>query len=87
MTNDGEAKLIVLRVFRMVSGVTSSPFLLNGRIRHYLNKYVEQEKKFVEQFLEDLYVDDTTSNVSTVEKGKRFYEREKETFCLVQGSI
>ena len=61
VTNDGEAKLIILRFLRVVFGVTSSPFLLNGTIRHHLN----------------LYVDDTTSGVSTVEEGKIFYEKAK----------
>ena len=50
---------------------------VNDIIGHNLNKYVEQEKMFVEQLLEDLYVDYTTSGICTVEEWKRFYEKSK----------
>ena len=77
VTKERDAKMIIFRFLRVVFGVTSSPFLLNGTIRHHLNKYAEQEKTFVEKFLEDLYVDDTTSGTQTVEEGKIFYEKAK----------
>ena len=35
------------------------------------------EKKFFDKFLEDLYVDDSTTGMKTLEAGKVFYEKAK----------
>ena len=35
VSSESDAKSIVCRFLRVVFGVTSSPFLLNGTIRHY----------------------------------------------------
>ena len=72
------ATIAVFRFLRAVFGVNSSPFLLNGTIRHHLDKYILSDREFVEKFIEDLYVDDTTSGCDTVEEGKKFYTRAKE---------
>ena len=50
---ESDAKLIVHRFLRVVFGVTSSPFLLNGTIRHPLSKNLSCDEKFVERLLED----------------------------------
>ena len=50
--------------------MTSSPFLLNGTIRHHLSKYLSCEEKFVEKLLEDLYVDNVRSRTKTIKQGK-----------------
>ena len=57
--------------------MTSSPFLLNGTIRHHLSKYLSCDQQFVERLLEDLCVDDVTSGTKTIEQGKEFYEKAK----------
>ena len=57
--------------------MTSSPFLLNVRIRHHLSKYLSCHQQFVEKLLEDLYVDNVTSGTKTIEQGKEFYEKVK----------
>ena len=36
-------------------------------------KYEQGYSKFVEKFLEDLYIDDATSGAHTVTEGKHFY--------------
>ena len=72
-----DAKLIVYKFLRVVFEVTSSPFLLNGTIRHHLSKYLSCDQQFVKRFLEDLYVDDVTSGTKTIKQGKEFYEKPK----------
>ena len=54
-----EAPRIVLKRFnRVVFGVTSSPFLLNGTIRHNVTSHESEDPQFVNEFLNFLYVDD-----------------------------
>ena len=62
-----DAKLIVYRFLRIVLGVTTSLFLLNGAIRHPLSRYLSCDQQFVEKLLEDLYADDVTSGIKTIE--------------------
>lgn len=71
--SDGE--LITYKFLRVVFGVTSSPFLLNGTIRQHLAKYGDHDGEFVKLFLEDLYVDDTASGCNSVREGKEFYNK------------
>ena len=71
--NTDVEKIIVLRFLRVVFGLTSSPFLLNGTIRHHLLKYEKSHPVFLERFLKDIYVDDSTSGAETVNEGKKFY--------------
>jgi len=42
---------------RVVFRVNSSPFLLNGTIRHHLNSYIDKDPEFVEEVVRSLYVD------------------------------
>ena len=54
-----EAPRIVLKRFnRVVFGVTSSPFLLDGTIRHNVTSHESEDPQFVNEFLNFLYVDD-----------------------------
>ena len=74
---ESDAKLIAHKFLRVVFGVTSSLFLLNGTIRHPLSKYLYCDQKFAERLLEDLCVDDVTSGTKTIKQGKEFYEKVK----------
>ncbi|XP_066925606.1 uncharacterized protein [Clytia hemisphaerica] len=73
--SSSDREIVVYRFLRVVFGLTSSPFLLNGTIRQHMSKYLESDKAFVEQFLSDLYVDDITTGTDTVESGKIFCEK------------
>ena len=71
VTSENEAKLIIHRFLWVVF----SPFLLNGTIR-YLKKYVVSNQKFIIDLLKIyLYVNDTTSGCSSIEKGIKYYQK------------
>ncbi|KAL9969544.1 hypothetical protein ACROYT_G021769 [Oculina patagonica] len=55
-------QLVIRRFTRVVFGVNSSPFLLNGTIRHHLNSYLDSDPAFVEEVLHSMYVDDLASS-------------------------
>ena len=55
-------QLVIMRFTRVVFGVNSSPFLLNGTIRHHLNSYVDKDLEFVEEVVCSLYVGDLASS-------------------------
>ena len=70
VNSESDAKWIVYVFLRAVSGVTSSPFFLNGTIRHRLFKYLSCDQRFVEKLLEDLYGDDVISGTEKMKQGK-----------------
>ena len=84
--NMKQAKPIIYRFLRVEFGIASSPFLLNGSVRHHLKNYVVSDQKFITKFIEDVYVGDTTSRCSSVEKGMEFYQKSK-TIVLAGRSI
>ena len=73
VSSEDDYNFLVFRFAKVVFGVTSSPFLLNGTIRHHLNKYVAQNLQLIAKLLRDIYVDDVLSGVETVEEGLSFY--------------
>ncbi|XP_026063123.1 uncharacterized protein LOC113046525 [Carassius auratus] len=60
-------KLRVLRMTRVVFGVSPSPFLLAATVRKHLKKYEAQLPEVVKIIKESLYVDDFISSASDVE--------------------
>ena len=63
-----EAPRIVRNRFaRVVFGVTSSPFLLNGTIRKHMGNY-EFDEEFVRKVLDSFYVDDFSGGENTLER-------------------
>ena len=50
--------VVVLRFTQVAFGVSSSPFLLNATVKHYLERYCTEDPSFVNQFLQSIYVDD-----------------------------
>ena len=76
--DDKNNMLIIYRFLRVVFGITSSPFLLNTTVIKHMENYSDTFKELTKKFLRDLYVDDTTVGVNTVNKGIQFYNFIKE---------
>ena len=73
-----EAKRIVVKRFnRVVFGVTSSPFLLNGTIRHDVTHYESEDPLFVNEFLNSLYVDDFNGGKISDSEAFELYSKAK----------
>lgn len=70
-------EVVGYRFLRVVFSLTSSPFLLNGTIRHHLGKYIDIFKALVEKLLEDLYDDDIVSGVEAESESEVFYDNVK----------
>ena len=68
-----EPNIIILRFLRFVFGIISSPFLLNATIKYHLERYLNDAKNFADKFLNDLYVDDSTSGFLNVKEVYYFY--------------
>jgi hypothetical protein len=49
--DDPQIMIMIFRFTRVVFGVTASPFLLNGTIKHHIEKYHEEDPDFVQNFL------------------------------------
>ena len=77
LSDTSSSEIFIYRFLRVVFGLTSSPFLLGGTIRHHLDKYVTFDKDFVKKFIEDLYVDDSATGCGSVVEGVDFYEKAK----------
>ncbi|GBM30602.1 hypothetical protein AVEN_27631-1 [Araneus ventricosus] len=69
------SKLEFFRYCRVVFGVTSSPFLLNGSIRHHLNSneyQLESLQTTVEKLKRGFYLDNLTTSVESQEELEQF---------------
>ena len=77
----------VLRFAQLLFGLTSSPFILNATVKFHLSQYFGQQKLkwVIEKFIQDLYVDDSTTSFDDVDDAYYFYETAK--FCLQKGSF
>ena len=53
-----EICVVMYRFCRVVFGLTSSPFLLNGTLRHHFNQFLSQFPEIVPRIIKSLYVDD-----------------------------
>ena len=85
--NETPRKIISLRFTRVVFGLTSSPFLLNGTIKIHVSKYlpVSHYTDIVKKLLLNLYVDDSTNSFHTIETAIEFYEKSKS--CLKEANF
>ena len=69
--------LIAKRFARVVFGVSASPFLLNGTLKHHILRCMEVDPEFVAKILQSLYVDDLSTGVDGVLDGFEFYGKAK----------
>ena len=72
--------IVLLRFTRVVFGLTSSPFLLSGTVAAHLSKFIDLglDVALLLKLLNDLYVDDSTTSVNSVDEGYEFYSKAKE---------
>lgn len=63
-----DTNLRVLRMTRVVFGVSSSPFLLVATIRNHLEKYQASHTQLINTLKDSLYVDDFIASSSSVEE-------------------
>ena len=85
--NETPRKITSLRFTRVVFGLTSSPFLLNGTIKIHVSKYlpVPHYTDVVKKLILNLYVDDSTNSFDTLETAMEFYEKSKS--CLKEANF
>ena len=70
-------KIETLRFRRVMFGVSSSPFLLNGTIKYHIEQFQSVDPKFVAQFLRSIYVDDVVFGASSVQEAFELYSKSK----------
>lgn len=63
---------------RVVFGVNSSPFILNGTINHHFHKFASFALNFILNFLSELYVDNSVSGCNSFDEGVAFYHKAKD---------
>ena len=66
---------LLCRFLRVVFGVTSSPFLLNGTVKHHFDRYAKREKAVTDKLKDDFY--DLVSGCQTLSVGKELYTKSK----------
>ena len=70
--NSPSPKVITPRFTRVVFRVSSSPFLLNATVKHHIEQYRDADPKFLEQFLNSIYVDGLNAVQKTTVTGSCF---------------
>ena len=66
----------ILRIARIVFGLTLSFFILNRTVRIHLQQYLRDEhiKEIIQKLIRDLYVDDVTSSLNNQTEGQKLYK-------------
>ena len=80
-----EPHIIKLRFTRVVFGVSSSPFLLNATLQHYIKQYCTSHPELADILTQSIYVDDVIFGADTEEEAYALYMSSKEIFA--QGSF
>ncbi|PFX13966.1 hypothetical protein AWC38_SpisGene21920 [Stylophora pistillata] len=70
-------EVVVLRFARVIFGVSSSPFLLNAMVKHYMEIYEEDDPELAKAFLRSIYVNDLSMGGDTDEKAYQMYIKPK----------
>ena len=68
------------RFTRVIFGVTSSQFLLNGIVQSHGSKYEKIDSEFARKVKNHFYVDDLKTGVYSTEEGFDFYKKIKARF-------
>ena len=68
-----DPNIITYRFARLLFGLTSSPFILNSAIDLHMKKFENLSPEKIEQFLRDLYVDDSSISFPNIKDAYDFY--------------
>ena len=82
---DTDPSIIVNRFTRVIFGLNSNSFLLNGTVKVHLSKLLHQqvyENFILEKRLRNLYVDDLASSFKEEKQAFRFYETSKDILSM-----
>ena len=78
---NSESPQVIIKHFNtVVFGLTSSPFLLNGTLRHHVMKDESVDPEFVRSVLSSLYVDDLDGGKNDSDAAFEFYLKAKVRF-------
>ena len=72
--------ILVYRFTRALFGLTCSPFLLGGVLKHHLDAWEERYQEIVQRIREGLYVDDLITGGTTVSETQVQKEKTTEVF-------
>ena len=76
--NKDDPQIVIYRFTRVVFGVTASPFLLNGTIKHHIERYSKEDPEFVQKFLSGIYIDDLSSGAEDDDAAYELYIKSKQ---------
>ena len=82
-----EKSIIKYRFMRVIFGVTSSQFLLNGTVQTHANKYENIDPEFTRKVKKHFYVDDVNSGAQSTKEGFEFYKKVKSRFTEASFNI
>ena len=68
-----DPEIVAKRFALVMFGVNSSPFLLLVTILFHMTQYENVHPKVIWQFLQDLYMDDSTSGAQSIQGSYEFY--------------
>ena len=82
-----EESIIKYWFLRVIFGVTSSEFLLNGTLQKHTNKYDNIYPEFARKVKKHLYVDNRNSGAQSAKEGFEFYKKVKSRFSEASFNI
>ena len=65
---------MVLRFTRLMLGLSLSPFVLEGTIKHHLERYLKDQPETIMELKQSMYVDDVIGGGDSMESTKKFKE-------------
>ena len=71
--------IVAFHFTRMLFGLNSSPFILEGTLQMHMSKYgfTYHDIDLVQKFIRDLYMDDTTNTFKDIDTALMFYNKIK----------
>ena len=84
-TSVGFPQIVEFQFARVVFGVSSSPFLLNGTLKYNVETFKAVDPKFVDKFSRSIYVDDFVSGAD--EEGELYDLYQKCKVWLKEGGF